>query len=251
MYHTVRTNKRRTKVPKEAALEWQVKDAAMKAAFQTKGEDLTSIDVLKDIQRYIARDPVRLSQDTVVWKGMNPNRLKDRTLIASTTRPHIAAGFMSGPEAVLYRIHVPEGTPVMPIPPDCFMEHELLLMPGRLKTLGKSSARHPEFIGERIAVEDVRYVPSLGRSGLPTLNPAESQVTLHVSPGNSSGLGSSFQVTQQGSASSSSGRSTPTAGRSTSRVSSTESTRTTGASHRAAVRSAVGRASQRRAARSR
>ena len=203
----------------------------MKAAFQTKGEDLTGIQGLKDMQKYITRDPVHLAQETVLWKGMHPSRMKDRTLIATSTRPYVATRFLTRPESVLYRVHVPEGTPVMPIPARRFTENELLLMPGRLKTLGKSSARHPNLIGKRIAVEDVRYVPSLGRSGLPTLNPADSGVTLAVSSGHRSDLGTSFQVTQQGSKSSSSSRSTPTAGRSTSLVSSTDSLRTTASSH--------------------
>lgn len=233
MFHTIKTDKRWTKVPKAAAREWQHADRGMKAAFRTKGKDVSSLGALKDIQKYIAGDPVRLAQDTVLWKGMHPGRLKDRSLIATSTRPYVAEGFMSGPEAVLYRIHVPEGTPVMPIPPGGdYNEHEVLLMPGRLKTLGVSSARHPKHIGKRIAVEDVRYIPSLGRSGLPTLNPADSRLTLQVSSGHRSDLGSSFMVTQQGSVSSSSGRSTRTPARSASRASSTESTRTTAASQR-------------------
>ena len=203
-------SKKRASVPGEAAEIWAENDKAIKIPFNHRRiQDDKVQTLLQDMQAYARGDPVRTQGSNVLYKGMDPVRLKDHAPVATSTRPDVAMQFApDGDHKKLYRIHVPDGTVVMPIGLD-FEEHEMLLMPGRLRPrrpppgnrsverfhLGRT--RSGRSVSETRSVHSLDYRPSLGRSGRPTLNPHDSQKTLSMSSGHRYSPASSFAVSQQ------------------------------------------------------
>ena len=194
----LRTNMKRSRVPRKANDLWANGDTypQFTTSFATKqlhpqkpqaDKRYTHVQALQDMQRYALKDPVVLTEDAVLWKGMDPSREGDRALVATSTRPEVAFRFDYSRKG-LYRIHVPKGTPVMPVHNEFLLEHEILLFPGRLERMGPTkevdiATRTTPFDDtgfKRRAVTDMRYVPSLGKRGRPTLNPENSHSTLSL-----------------------------------------------------------------------
>lgn len=214
-----RASTRRARVPRSATYAWYANPGPVSQGFLGRtvpGTDDFSLllngttptrAVLKDFQKYVARDPVRTVGDNYLWRGASA--VDGRNVVATSTSARVSIGFQSygGPQGKLYRVHVPDGTPVIPIPNFGSMnQHEILLPPGRVVPSGPARPREVEVnpgMFQTRDVVDAEYVASkTRRRGLPSFHPADSGATFEPSSGPGSWEGSGnpgITVTQQAS----------------------------------------------------
>ncbi len=189
-----RASASKARVPREAAVIWQTDSKPYNAAMRNwplpqRYADYPHVKATRQMQSYFRRQDVpRTVGETVVYKGMHPQRLGADELVATSTRPVIARSFANQTEprgeGRMYRITIPPGTPFLPVPPitDQMEEHEILFPPGSLHVTGPP-------VKERMPVGRVMggkkkgtrvdpmeeflpaiYKPRLSRRGRPNMN---------------------------------------------------------------------------------
>lgn len=191
-----RASRSKARVPREAANLWQTDSKPFRTAMERwplpeKYRGYPHELSTRQMQSYFRRpDAPRTVGDAIVFKGMHPSRLNQNELVATSTRPTVAASFAnlhSGPTkgaGTVYRVSIPSGTPFLPIPPtdDQTDEHEILFPPGRLEATGPPmSVKYDEGVlktgknaGSMVAptqsMVPARYIPRLSKRGRPNMN---------------------------------------------------------------------------------